>query len=58
MELIILMPCLNEAESVETCVRKVRRFLERIGIDGEILVAGSAHRQDQRRPWAICDNAA
>ena len=39
MELTILMPCLNEAETVTTCVRKARGFLERTGIDGEVLVA-------------------
>jgi glycosyltransferase involved in cell wall biosynthesis len=39
VELTILMPCLNEAETVETCVRKARGFLERMGIDGEVLVA-------------------
>jgi glycosyltransferase involved in cell wall biosynthesis len=33
------MPCLNEAETVATCVRKARGFLERVGIDGEVLVA-------------------
>jgi glycosyltransferase involved in cell wall biosynthesis len=39
VELTILMPCLNEGETVATCVRKARRFLERTGIDGEVLVA-------------------
>ena len=39
MELTILMPCLNEAETVATCVRKARGFLERSGIEGEVLVA-------------------
>ncbi len=39
LELTILMPCLNEAETVATCVRKARSFLERTGIDGEVLVA-------------------
>jgi Glycosyl transferase family 2 len=39
MELTILMPCLNEAETVATCVRKARNFLTRTGIDGEVLVA-------------------
>src|ERR1700691_53771 len=38
VELTILMPCLNEAETVATCVRKARGFLERMGIDGEGLV--------------------
>lgn len=39
MELTILMPCLNEAETVATCVRKARGFLERARINGEVLVA-------------------
>jgi hypothetical protein len=39
MELTILMPCLNESETVATCVRKARSFLSRTGIEGEVLVA-------------------
>ncbi|MBI3789258.1 MAG: glycosyltransferase family 2 protein [Gemmatimonadetes bacterium] len=39
MELSIVMPCLNEAETVATCVGKARAFLERHGIAGEVLVA-------------------
>jgi len=39
LELTVLMPCLNEAETVATCVRKARGFLERTGIAGEVLVA-------------------
>jgi glycosyltransferase involved in cell wall biosynthesis len=39
VELTILMPCLNEAETVATCVRKARGFLERAGIAGEVMVA-------------------
>jgi glycosyltransferase involved in cell wall biosynthesis len=39
LELTILMPCLNEAETIATCVRKARGFLERTGIVGEVLVA-------------------
>jgi hypothetical protein len=39
MELTILMPCLNEAETVATCVRKAHSFLTRTGIEGEVLVA-------------------
>ena len=38
-ELTILMPCLNEAETVETCVVKAMRFLETSGIEGEVIVA-------------------
>lgn len=39
LELTILMPCLNEAETVATCVRKARGFLERTSISGEVVVA-------------------
>src|SRR6185437_9540636 len=39
LELTILMPCLDEAETVATCVRKARQFLERYGVRGEVLVA-------------------
>jgi hypothetical protein len=39
LELTILMPCLNEAETVETCVRKAREFLARAAVRGEVLVA-------------------
>lgn len=39
MELSVVMPCLNEAETVETCVRKAVGFLEEHGIDGEVIVA-------------------
>ena len=38
-ELTILMPCLNEAETLERCILKARMFLSRSGIDGEILIA-------------------
>lgn len=39
LELTILMPCLNEAETLATCIRKARSYLERSGIAGEILIA-------------------
>ena len=39
MEVTVLMPCLNEARTVETCVRKARAFLDASAIDGEVLVA-------------------
>jgi glycosyltransferase involved in cell wall biosynthesis len=37
-ELSIVMPCLNEAETLETCIRKAHGFLERAGVDGEIVI--------------------
>ncbi|MBB5689795.1 glycosyltransferase family 2 protein [Roseomonas alkaliterrae] len=39
LELTILMPCLNEAETLGTCVRKAMDYLARSGIPGEVLVA-------------------
>ena len=39
MELTVVMPCLNEAETVATCVRKAIGFLAASGISGEVLVA-------------------
>lgn len=39
VELSIVMPCLNEAETVATCVEKAMRFLGENGIAGEVLVA-------------------
>jgi glycosyltransferase involved in cell wall biosynthesis len=39
MELTILMPCLNEAETLGVCIDKALGFLARAGVDGEVLVA-------------------
>ena len=39
IELTILMPCLNEAETLAACIRKAKGFLERSGVLGEVLVA-------------------
>jgi glycosyltransferase involved in cell wall biosynthesis len=39
LELTILMPCLNEAETVGECVRKAQSFLQRHGLRGEVLVS-------------------
>jgi glycosyltransferase involved in cell wall biosynthesis len=39
LELSIVMPCLNEAETLEICVRKARSYLEDRGIKGEVIIA-------------------
>jgi hypothetical protein len=33
------MPCLNEAETLQTCIRKARGCVERLGLAAEILIA-------------------
>jgi glycosyltransferase involved in cell wall biosynthesis len=39
VELSVVMPCLNEAETVETCVRKALGFFDEHGVDGEVIIA-------------------
>jgi hypothetical protein len=39
IELTILMPCLNEAETLAVCIDKAKGFLDRSGIVGEVLIA-------------------
>ena len=38
-EVSVVMPCLNEADTVGTCVRKAFLALAQAGIDGEVIVA-------------------
>ena len=39
LELTVLMPCLNEAETLEVCIKKAHACLERLQIVGEVLIA-------------------
>lgn len=39
IELSVVMPCLNEADTLETCIRKARKALEENNISGEIIIA-------------------
>jgi glycosyltransferase involved in cell wall biosynthesis len=39
LELTILLPCLNEAETIEICVDKAMSYVARSGLRGEVLVA-------------------
>lgn len=38
-ELTILMPCLNEAETLRTCIQKAQKYLADNQISGEVLIA-------------------
>jgi glycosyltransferase involved in cell wall biosynthesis len=49
MELTVVIPCLNEAETVATCVTKAVRFLEQSGIDGEVIVADNGSTDGSRQ---------
>src|SRR3979409_173233 len=48
IELTILMPCLNEAETLECCINKARRFLANNPIAGEIIVADNVSTDGSR----------
>jgi glycosyltransferase involved in cell wall biosynthesis len=39
LDLTILMPCLNEAETLATCIEMAKRGLESAGVSGEVIVA-------------------
>lgn len=39
LELSIVMPCLNEAETLEVCIEKAQRSLRENGIAGEVVIA-------------------
>jgi glycosyltransferase involved in cell wall biosynthesis len=38
-EVSVVIPCLNEADTLEVCIRKAQKALEEHGIEGEIVVA-------------------
>ncbi|MBD2774785.1 glycosyltransferase family 2 protein [Iningainema tapete] len=44
LELSILMPCLNEAETLETCIRKAQWYLNQHNIDGEVIIADNGSK--------------
>ncbi|HYO26569.1 MAG TPA: glycosyltransferase family 2 protein, partial [Lacipirellulaceae bacterium] len=39
IELSVVMPCLNEADTLATCIKKARRAMAEAGIHGEVIVA-------------------
>jgi len=39
LELSILMPCLNEAETLEICIQKAQKSLRELDIAGEVIIA-------------------
>jgi hypothetical protein len=49
VELTVVMPCLNEVETVATCVRKAMLFLAEHRIDGEVVVADNGSTDGSQR---------
>ncbi|HEX3890381.1 MAG TPA: glycosyltransferase family 2 protein [Verrucomicrobiae bacterium] len=46
VELTILMPCLNEAETLARCIEKAKLGIERSGVRGEIIIADNGSVDD------------
>jgi len=44
IELSIVMPCLDEAETLGACIAKAQEFLRRCGIAGEIVIGDNGSR--------------
>jgi glycosyltransferase involved in cell wall biosynthesis len=49
VELTVVMPCLNEAETVATCVAKAARFIAENEISGEVVVADNGSTDGSQR---------
>jgi glycosyltransferase involved in cell wall biosynthesis len=47
-ELTILMPCLNEAETLADCIGRAQGFLAACAISGEVLIADNGSTDDSR----------
>jgi glycosyltransferase involved in cell wall biosynthesis len=48
MYLSVVMPCLNEAETLATCIRKASAALRAEGVEGEIIVADNGSTDGSR----------
>ena len=42
------MPCLNEAETLATCIRKAKGFLSEFNVNGEVLIADNGSTDGSR----------
>jgi glycosyltransferase involved in cell wall biosynthesis len=56
LEVSIVMPCLDEAETLATCIRKARSFLDRAGVAGEVIVADNGST-DGSQAIAVAEGA-
>jgi len=56
-ELTIVMPCLNEAETLAICIKKAEKFFKENGIVGEILIADNGSN-DGSQDIAISNGAS
>ncbi len=48
VEVSVVMPCLNEAETLGTCIAKAQRALDQAGLAGEIIIADNGSTDGSR----------
>ena len=48
-ELTLLMPCLNEAQTLARCIQKATTYLQNAGVHGEVLVADNGSTDGSQR---------
>src|ERR1700687_5253893 len=48
VEVSVVMPCLNEADTLGICIDKARRALDQAGLAGEIIVADNGSTDGSR----------
>ena len=46
LEVSVVMPCLNEAQTLETCIRKAQKAIVEHGLAGEVIVADNGSTDD------------
>ncbi len=56
LELTILLPCLNEAETLAACIRQAQAFLRDHNVEGEVVVADNGST-DGSREIAVAEGA-
>ncbi|WP_447987562.1 glycosyltransferase family 2 protein [Nitrospira sp. Nam74] len=48
IEISVVMPCLNEAETLETCIRKAQQAFDDLRISGEVVIADNGSTDGSR----------
>jgi glycosyltransferase involved in cell wall biosynthesis len=56
IEVTVVMPCLNEAETLAVCIRKARKYFEVSGVHGEVLIADNGST-DGSQAIAVAEGA-
>ncbi|HEV8427384.1 MAG TPA: glycosyltransferase family 2 protein [Pyrinomonadaceae bacterium] len=49
IELSVIMPCLNEAETLATCIKKAQRWMTKNDVSGEVIIADNGSTDGSQR---------